>query len=220
MSARSSRRHGWCHVVIVVFLVEGWLRPGYSPISMFVSELSLGSRGWVQIASFVVTGALIVLFGRGLAVVLRGGAAGVAGPLLLTLIGVALMASGPFITDPSTVFDQHGVHGIIHGLLGAVVFSLAPASCLVLYRRFRRDPAWQGLATWTLVVGVTLIVEVVLLKVAEQPASALFAWKGLVQRVILISFLGWLFTVAAHLRHLSACEGLPPSGRHDTEVRR
>ena len=205
---------------IVVFLVEGWLRPGYSPISMFVSELSLGSRGWVQITSFVVTGALIVVFGRGLAVALRGGAAAVAGPLLLTLIGVALMVSGPFIADPSTMFDQHSVHGIIHGLFGAVVFSLAPASCLVLYRRFRRDPAWRGLATWTLVVGVTLIVEVVLLKVAEQPTSALFAWKGLVQRVILISFFGWLFTVAARLRHIAAGEALPPSGRHEREASR
>ena len=205
---------------IVVFLVEGWLRPGYSPISMFVSELSLGSRGWVQITSFVVTGALIVVFGRGLAVALHGGAAAVAGPLLLTLIGVALMASGPFLTDPSTVFNQHSVHGIIHGLFGAVVFSLAPASCLVLYRRFRRDPAWRGLATWTLVVGVTLIVEVVLLKVAEQPTSALFAWKGLVQRVILISFFGWLFTVAARLRHIAAGESLPPSGRHERDAPR
>ena len=102
------------------------------------------------------------------------------------------------------MFNQHSVHGIIHGLFGAVVFSLAPASCLVLYRRLRRDPAWRGLAPWTLVVGVTLIVEIVLLKVAEQPTSALFAWKGLVQRVILISFFGWLFTVAARPRHIAA----------------
>ena len=30
---------------VAVFLVEGWLRPGYQPLSMFVSELSLGPRG-------------------------------------------------------------------------------------------------------------------------------------------------------------------------------
>ena len=199
---------------VVVFLLEGWLRPGYSPTSMFVSELSLGPRGWVQIASFVLTGALIIVFGRGLAVALGGGAAAIAGPLLLQVVGVALMASGPFITDPSTLVNQHSVHGVIHGLFGAVVFTLAPISCLVLYRRFRRDPAWRGLATCTLVVGVTLIVEVVLLKVAEQPASALSAWKGLVQRVILISYFGWLFTVAARLHHIAAGEGPTPSGRH------
>ena len=111
---------------VVVFLLEGWLRPGYSPTSIFVSELSLGPRGWVQIASFVVTGALIIVLGHGLAVALGGGAAAIAGPLLLLLIGVALMASGPFITDPSTMVDQHSVHGVIHGLFGAVVFLAGP----------------------------------------------------------------------------------------------
>ncbi|GAA3642836.1 DUF998 domain-containing protein [Microlunatus ginsengisoli] len=109
-------------------------------------------------------------------------------------------SSGPFVTDPSTVFDQHSVHGIVHGLFGALVFSLAPASCLVMYRRFRRDLFWRGLAALTLAVGVGLIVGVIVLKLAEHPTSALFAWKGLIQRAILISFLGWVFTVAAMLR--------------------
>jgi hypothetical protein len=69
-----------------------------------------------------------------------------------------------------------------------------------MYRRFRRDPFWRGLAAVTVVLGVGLIVGVILLKLAEQPTSALFAWKGLIQRVILIGFLGWVFTVAARLR--------------------
>lgn len=183
------------------FLVQGWLRSDYSPTSMFVSELSLGPQGWIQIANFVVSGALVVVFGWGLAAGLGGGVSGRAGPLLLQLIGTALVASGPFVTDPSTVFDQHSVHGIVHGLFGAVVFALAPVSCLVLYRRFRRDPGWRGLATPTLALGTGLVVGVVLLKLSEQPATALFAWRGLIQRIILISFFGWLFTVAARLWH-------------------
>ena len=72
-----------------------------------------------------------------------------------------------------------------------------------------------------------MIVGVIVLKLAEQPTSALFAWKGLIQRAILISFLGWVFTVAAMLRracfsvlgrsidgHLGAAPQRSPAGDH------
>ena len=184
---------------VLVFLVEGWLRPGYSPVSRFVSELSIGPRGWIQITSFLLTGTLVVLFGLGLRAALRGGPAGGAGPVLLYLIGAGLFASGPFVTDPSTMIDQHTPHGTVHQLFGAVVFSLAPASCFVLYRRFRRDPAWRSLSRWTLGAGVALVVEIVLLRVAQLPDGVLFDDKGLVQRALLVTFLGWLFAVGARL---------------------
>jgi hypothetical protein len=186
---------------VLVFLVEGWLRPGYQPSSMFVSELSLGPRGWVQIINFLVTGALLIVFARAAAPDLRGGRAGAAGPILLQIIGLSLMASGPFLTDPSAQLDQRSVHGLVHDLFGAVVFSLMPVSCFVFYRRFRGDPAWRRLATWSLAAAVALVVGIAVLKVAQQPDSVLFAWKGLVQRAVLVAFMSWVFTVAAHLRH-------------------
>ena len=76
---------------VAVFTVEGWRRPGYSPLSMFVSELSLGPDGGVQIANFLVTGALVFVFGRGLAAYSRHGAASRAGSVFLQIIGISLM---------------------------------------------------------------------------------------------------------------------------------
>ena len=51
---------------VAVFSIDGWQRVGYDPQSMFISELSLGAHGWVQIVSFLVTGALVIVFGRGM----------------------------------------------------------------------------------------------------------------------------------------------------------
>lgn len=187
---------------VTVFTVEGWLRPGYHPGSVFVSELSLGPRGWVQIANFLFTGALVLAFGSGLAGWLRSGPASAAGFALLQVIGAALMASGPLVTDPSAMFDQASTHGTVHGLFGAVVFGLAPVSCLVLSRRFRSDPAWRPLASWTLTAGLLLVGGIVALKISQYPRSRLFAWKGWVQRCMLVVFMSWLFAVAARLRAL------------------
>lgn len=185
---------------VSVFTVSGWLYPGYSPAQMFVSELSLGPHGWVQIINFVLTGALMLVFGLGLAAHFSIGAASRAGPALIQGIGVSLMASGPFTTDPSAMFQQASIHGVVHGIFGALVFTFAPISCFVFYRRFRRDADWRSLAGWTLATGVVLAVGVVVLKVSQQPGSGLFEWKGLVQRVLLVAFMTWVFTVAARLR--------------------
>ncbi len=181
---------------VTTFTLEGWLRPGYHPASMFVSELSLGPRGWVQITSFIVTGGLVVVFAWGLRTFLFAGRASQAGARCLTIVGVSLIASGPFVTDPSVLFNQHSPHGLIHGLFGAVVFSLAPVSCFVFFRRFLPDPAWRRFAWWTLIVGVVLVLSIVALKVSQLPQGALFMSRGLVQRVYLIVFFGWLFSFA------------------------
>jgi hypothetical protein len=96
------------------------------------------------------------------------------------------------------------VHGIIHGIFGALVFSLAPLSCFLFYRRFRSDPAWRPLAPWTLATGVLLTLGLALLKISEQPQARLFGYKGLVQRVLLVAFMTWIFAVAARLHQQTA----------------
>jgi hypothetical protein len=191
---------------VSVFTIAGWLSPGYSPAGMFVSELSLGPFGWVQILNFLLTGALIVIFGRGLAAHFR------TGPLLVQGIGVGLIVSGPFITDPSAMFGQTSAHGIVHGIFGAVVFTVAPISCFVFYRRFRVDPAWRPLAGWTLASCLVLTLGIGLLKFSQQPGSALFDWKGIVQRVLLVTLMAWIFAVAVRLHRLSRLPtGQPPA---------
>jgi hypothetical protein len=179
---------------------------------MFVSELSLGPYGWVQILNFVQTGALTLVFGLGLGAHFSTGTAFRAGPALIQGIGVSLMASGPFTTDPSAMFQQASIHGVVHGIFGALVFTFAPISCFVFYRRFRRDTDWRPLAGWTLASGVVLTVGVVLLKISQQPGSGLLEWKGLVQRVILFTFMAWIFAFAFRLRRqYRSGEGTPPA---------
>ena len=52
------------------FTIEGSLRPGYDPGTIhfreYVSALSIGPGGCIQIANFVVVGLLLLAFARGL----------------------------------------------------------------------------------------------------------------------------------------------------------
>ena len=182
-------------VFVSVFALEGWIRSGYNPARMFVSELSLGPRGWIQIVNFLITGSLILVFARSSA----AQKVSKAGAFLLALVGGSLFASGPFVTDPSVLFNQVSVHGLIHGLFGAVVFSLAPVICCVYFRQVFRVPGERRFALWTLVAALMLIAGTVVLKASQFPGSPLYAWKGLIQRAVLITFMAWLFWFALRL---------------------
>ena len=168
---------------------------------MFVSELSLGPSGWIQMLNFLLTGALLLVFGRGLRADFRTGAASRAGPILMQCMAVCLMASGPFTTDPSTMPGQTTLHGIVHGVFGALFFTSAPVCCFVFYRRFRTDHYWRPFAGWTLGAGILLVLGIAILRVSQQPGSGLFEFKGLLQRVLLTIIMTWIFAVAFPLRH-------------------
>ena len=107
---------------VVIFTIEGWLRPGYNPLAMYVSELSLGPYGWMQILNFIIFSILFLIFVRGIASEFKEGKASRFGPPLLTIIGLSFLVSGPFVTDPGTIFLQMSWHGMIHGIFGAIVF--------------------------------------------------------------------------------------------------
>jgi hypothetical protein len=138
----------------------------------------------------------------------RSGKASRAGPILLAIIGVSFLVSGIFVMDPAaTPRDQMSWHGKLHGLFGALVFSLSPASCFVFLRRFREDPAWRPLQRWTLAAGLISAASVVVMSVAptRPPAApnAFNEWNGVLQRTVLVAYLSWQLAFALGLRRRS-----------------
>lgn len=204
----NTRQLAWAGIVgptlfVTVFMIEGWLRPGFEPLKMYVSELSLGPRGWIQIANFVVFGLLFLAFTRGLAIEFRSGKASRGGIILLTILAVGFLLSGPFVMDPTnTPPDRFTVHGTVHGILGGIVFSLMPISCFLFLRRFGEDPKWRTLQWPTLGLGTIIAAAVVLLTVATKVPdiqAAFTDWLGLIQRAAIVPFMLWLFIFALGL---------------------
>ena len=183
-------------VFIATFTLEGWLRPGYHARRMFISALSLGPRGWIQIVNFIVLGTTLLLFARAVAAVF----ASRAGHVLLAITAVAFFASGPFVMDPmGTVPKDMTWHGIVHGIFGGLVFSLAPVTCFVFWRHFRADPRWRSLQAGTFVAGVVGTIGLVLMRIGMTPENVLASWIGLVQRITLGAFLVWIGAFALTL---------------------
>ena len=163
---------------VVVFLVEGALRPGYDPARDPVSALALGPRGWIQTANFLVTGALMGAFAAG---VHRATGAGWAA---LAAFAAAVVASGLFAMDrPGDGTWQ----GALHDWAGLVVFSALPAAALVLSRRLGEDTAWLGAVS--VAAGIACIALFIWFAVAHEGGSAT---AGLIQRACIANGWGWI----------------------------
>ncbi len=183
-----------------IFTVEGLLRPGYSAFSMYISALSLGSRGWIQIVNFILFGLLLLVFSLGIAVRFPAGKTPRAAIVLLIIIAALILLSGPFVMDPAgTLQDRMTLHGTVHGIFGGLVFVLMPISIFTLLRSFRADHKWHNLYGWTLAIGIFDALAVLVFTIASKAPSlvSIFSpWIGLIQRTALIPFMIWLFIFA------------------------
>ncbi len=185
---------------ILVFLLEGALRPGYRPWRHFVSLLALGDRGWVQAASFLVCGCLVLCFALGLSRTLDG----VALSVLFAIVGAGLIASGVFPCDaglgyppgaPPTWPRTASRSGNRHNLAGALVFGPLAIASFVAAARSKSS-------TWTLACVTSGVMILVLFVVAGALAARATEGTdppiGLVQRLAIL--IGWTWMASFALR--------------------
>ena len=194
---------------IIVLLIEGATRPGYSAWHNYGSSLSLGDQGWMQITNFIVCGLLTLCFAIGLRQVFRTDRGAVWGPLLLGVFGLALIVAGLFVTDPSLGYPPgtHGggpqtLHGTVHGVAGLIVFSSLAAASFVMARRFAGDPNWKGWALYSIVTGILVAVSfIAATAVSVLDESGVFPGSptGLFQRIGIIAGWGWISLLAIRL---------------------
>jgi Protein of unknown function (DUF998) len=170
-------------IVVVLHFVQ---RGHYHPLSQAVSELALGRAGWLMAIAFcsIGTGSLLI------ALALRRIAAQPrVGPALLALSGLLSFVSAFVHADGS---GPTTTHGRIHQFAGVATFLLIIAAMFSLIRAFRRDPAWQQIATPTLVWALTAVVGFFLIPISGN------AYFGVAQRVLLATFISWQLTVSLY----------------------
>jgi hypothetical membrane protein len=159
-------------VFIAVTAVEIVARPGFDIKRHAVSVLSLGERGWVMIATFIVSGLLTLFFAIGMHQTLARGWIGTLGPILIGIYGLGLILAGVFPAPaglgfpPGTPHDMMPVMtptAIAHSIAFMVAFSSLIVACFVLAFSFAAPwPAFfiaAGVLMPVLIVlGVTNIV--------------------------------------------------------------
>jgi Protein of unknown function (DUF998) len=146
-------------------LVQGLTRHGFRIAHDDASLLSNGPLGWIQIATFLVSGAMTIAFAAGARRALAGRAGGTWGPRLIAVYGAALMAAGLLRADPADGFGpgapagqaaQVSWHAAGHLMAAGIGFSALIVACFVFARSFSRE-RHRGLAVYSRITGLAFL---------------------------------------------------------------
>lgn len=179
---------------IVVTLVEICLRPGFSIEQHTISMLSLGDRGWLMVATFVICGILTLVFA--VAVWQLSGARLAAG--LLMVFGACCVLAGFFPTRGAQGFPlgtarnrlpDMDFSANLHLIIVSIGFGALILACLVLSTHYWRQRE-ASLASGLLALG--LIMPAIIIMGIEQciPRNVAFYGAGVLGWQV-IALIAW-----------------------------
>ena len=182
-------------------VAQGVLREGFRFTTHQWSLLENGDLGWVQVATFLLTGAMLVAFAVGLRRALLPGPASRWAPILVALFGVSLIAAGVFTADPALGFPigtppgaaAITTHGIVHFAAAGVGFICVAAACLVVAQRQSAD-GQRGRTAFSRMTAIALLCGFLCVASGAGSVTANLAFTGAVVLVF-----AWIAALAVDL---------------------
>jgi hypothetical protein len=139
---------------VYVLAVAGQIatRDGFDPSRHAASQLANGNMGWIQIATFLITGGMTIAAAVGVRRALGAGRLSAWASGLLGVYGGGLVAAGMFRADPSDGFPpgtppgmgEVSWHGLAHFTVAGLGFASLVAACFVFGTWFARN----GFSSW------------------------------------------------------------------------
>ena len=174
---------------VVVALAQALLRPGFNLMHDDVSLLSNGHGGWVQVANFIITGAMVIACSLGIHRVLAASGKRSWSPVLLAIFGAGLIGAGIVVADPMNGFPAGApaghpttisTHGVLHIVSAGIGFMALIAFCFAMARQLRT--ARHNRFSWAS-AGTGVLYLVAFVGVASGSSSVLvvaFFWMALI----------------------------------------
>jgi hypothetical protein len=184
-------------------LIQGLTRHGFRIAHDDASLLANGPLGWIQVATFLLAGAMTIASAVGA----RRAMASRWAPRLIGIYGAGLMAAGLFRADPADGFGPGAPagkalhvswHGDGHLIAASIGFIALIAACFVVARYFSREGR-RGMAIYSRVTGVVFAAAFAGVTTGSSSSAIVLPFYA----AVLAAFT-WLAIVSIHLYRRAA----------------
>jgi len=170
------------------------LRENYNPLQRSLSELALGSLGWIQMINFIFVGLLIIGFTVGLFRHVKNSHQPLfrVGVCLLLTTGIEIIIIA-FV--PTAPYVDMTLRPTPHGIIAGTLISFLMIASFLLLPALKADPRWRGLYWYTLATGIAAVI------IGSLRAMAPFVWVyfGLHERLLLANGTIWFVVMGVRL---------------------
>jgi hypothetical membrane protein len=186
-------------IFAILIIIAGLLRPEYSHLVNFVSELGAvgASNAIIQRINFLLVGTLIVLFTIGLHKGITKGKGSIIGPLLIAIFGFSAVVSGIFSTDP---IQPGSFSDIMHSAASAIGSIAAIIAFFIISERLEKDLLWKKYRYFSILIAIVAI----LVSVVGGGLLGALGVPGLSQRLYMTMLFLWIEVMAIHLFQISS----------------
>lgn len=180
---------------VLVITIDGLLRPGYSAISGYISDLGDRPRGWLLNKDLIVTGLLIMLFAIGL----HGTMGNAVGRKSVNLVTALFVLAGAGIANDGVFTEYKALELHLLGFYTAfgaltMVFFLVGVRLLRLHDDRRAQ--WRRYGWYSLLTGLVVLLLTIAYVVLPTYATD---FAGLIERMIVGAAFGWQVVTAVRL---------------------
>jgi hypothetical membrane protein len=186
---------------VLMFTIDGWLSPDYSPLRQTVSSLGATEpNAWIQNSNFVVFGLLLLAFAVGFSRQMRAVLSREAlrtSTLLLVLTGAGLVNDGFFTQDSVTT-----LHGLLHALGFLVIFASLIVALFLIGRQLSPIAAWRGYGWYSTITGLVTLGLLIISALLADPLQL----AGLFQRILAVEAFAWYVVMGGRLFALARAQ--------------
>lgn len=183
------------------FVLGGRSQPSYDPRRQAISALARSDLPWLQNASFLASGTLLLAGAVGARRAMRTGVSGWTLPVIVAAVGAGTVCAGVFPTDTPDEIAESGLspRGVLHVVSAVPVFVGMPLAAAAGAWRLAAEGR-TGWAVLSVVAGVTSIAAAAATGSGMSEHSPLAPRAGTFQRIAVVTGLGWISLFAWWLR--------------------
>ena len=165
----------------------GWQFVGGGQVP-WPSSLARGPYGWAQVATFLITGLLIVILAVAVRDQLPRRRASSFAVVLLALLGVALILAAFRVDVPMLTGGNPATwHGWVHGIAFLLIIATGVLAPLTMALAVRGDPGWRPIAVVSLAASALFVVFLIL------------PWGNATFLLAIVTLFAWIAAVAVRL---------------------